>query len=78
MTIEECIKKTFEGLGHTIEGIKKNRDGSFSLNFIGQYGVARRRVRLLFVIEDENPECEYKDFKPNDESNAGRIGGDPT
>ena len=34
MTIEECIKKTYEDLGHGVDEIIREPDGSFTVVFI--------------------------------------------
>jgi len=77
MTIEEIIRKTYEDLGHGVDEVIRRPDGSFSITFIGPYGVVSRRLRLLFLVDYENNQCEHKNVKSDSDSSTGCLGSDP-
>ena len=50
MEVLELIKKTFEAQGHAVEGVTPNPDGSYDISFIGDYGVAQRKIGIFFMV----------------------------
>lgn len=65
ITIEEVIKKTYEAQGFAVEEVVHLPNGSFDVTFIGDCGIVKRNLALLFLVNNAN-QCQGQKVIPND------------
>lgn len=64
MTIEELIRRTYTDQGHFVESITIMPNGSYDVEFMGDYGIVKRNLAVLFLVTNDN-QCQRQSAIPN-------------